>query len=320
MTDNILTFEAGADNAAPLLEFALAAMPGRKRTEVKQLLAHDQIAVNGAPTRQFDAPLAPGDRVEVNLTRAFHVFRNRRIQIVYEDDDIIVVNKGYGLLSVAADNQRRRDKEGRAQETAYSIMREYVKQKDPANKLFIVHRLDRDTSGLMMFAKSAEIQEALRHNWNNTVLDRTYDAVVEGTLDPPEGARRSYLAENSRYEVYSTDDPEKGKLAVTRYKTLKSGCGYTLAQVSLDTGRKNQIRVHMKEPGHPISGDRRYGAKASPIGRLCLHAQTLRFAHPRTRRLMDFSTPVPAKFWGMVGGKAGAARPGGGENAAENVN
>lgn len=299
--DNILSFPVTEQNAAGLLEFVIAAMPERKRTELKRLLSHDQIAINDLPTRQFDTPLKGGDEVKVNLTREFRVFRNRRVQLLYEDDDILVINKGAGLLSVAADNPRR-PKEGKPQETAYSIMREYIKWQDPKNMLFIVHRLDRDTSGLMMFAKSQAVQERLRHNWNNTVLERKYVAVLEGKLTPAEGVRRSYLAENSRYEVYSTPNAEEGKLAITSYKTLKNGNGYTLAEMSLSTGRKNQIRVHMKELGYPVSGDRRYGAKASPIGRLCLHAQSLKFAHPTTQKLMAFTTPVPSKFMAMVKG------------------
>lgn len=298
--DNILNFAVTEANAAPLLEFVRAAMPQTKRTELKQLLSHDQIAVNGTPTRQFDTALHPGDEVQVNLTREFRVFRNRRISLLYEDDDILVVNKGYGLLSVAADNQRRRPNEKKSAETAYSIMREYVKWQDPNNKLFIVHRLDRDTSGIMMFAKSQEIQEKLRHNWNNTVLERRYVAVLDGRLDPAEDTIKTYLAENSRYEVYSTPNPEEGKLAVTRYKTLNQANGHTLVEVSLDTGRKNQIRVHLSERGFPVSGDRRYGGKSSPIGRLCLHAQSLKFVHPTTGRLMHFETPIPPKFLTIV--------------------
>lgn len=271
-----------------LLEFLLAAMPHRKRTTVKTLLAHNQVAVNGTPQKQFDAPVGPGDEVKVNLTREFRVFYNRRLKIVYEDDDIIVVNKGYGLLSMGTD----KIKDG----TAYSILREYLKWKDPRNMLFIVHRLDRDTSGLMVFAKNQEAKERLQHNWNNMVLSRKYYAVVEGQPEPAEGEIRSYLAENSRYEVYSTDNPDEGQLAVTRYKTLKSRHGYSLMEVSLDTGRKNQIRVHMKDLGCPITGDRRYGAKSSPIKRMALHAGTLRFVHPMTRKDMNFSTPIPQSF------------------------
>lgn len=285
--DVIETYIAGADDLR-LLDFLIASMPDRKRTGIKQFLAHNQVAVNGMPTRQFDTPLKQGDKVEVNLTREFRVFYNRRLKLVYEDEHILVVNKGYGLLSMGTD----KIKEG----TAYSILREYVKWHDPRNKIFIVHRLDRDTSGLMVFAKTVEAKEKLQHNWNNMVLERKYLAVVEGVVEPADGEVRSYLAENSRFEVYSTDNPEEGQLAVTRYRTLKSGGGYSLLEVSLDTGRKNQIRVHMKDLGHPIAGDRRYGAGSSPIHRMALHAQTLRFVHPVTRKEMSFATPVPVPF------------------------
>lgn len=278
--------------ATTLMPFLLASMPDRPRTSVKSLLKYDQVAVNGAPTSQWDQPLVPGDRVEVNYTRPFHVLRNRRLHIVYEDDDIIVINKGYGLLSVSTDNV----KDG----TAYSILREYVKWNNPANKIFIVHRLDRDTSGLMVFAKSIEAKDALQHNWNNMVLDRKYLAVVQGIPAHESDTIRSYLTENTRHEVYSTDKPGEGQLAATRYVTLRKGQGRALLEVSLDTGRKNQIRVHMKEMGHPIVGDRRYGAGASPIHRLALHAQTLRFVHPVTRKEMNFSTPIPASFLKLV--------------------
>lgn len=281
------------DSASQLLEFLIAAMPERKRTAIKSLLAHNQVAVNGTPQRQFDFSLKHGDEVKVNLSREFRTFYNRRLKLVYEDDDIIVVNKGYGLLSMG--NEKVKD------ETAYNILRDYLKWQDPRNKVFIVHRLDRDTSGLMVFAKTVEAKEKLQHNWNNMVLERKYLAVVEGRPDPSEGEVRSYLAENSRYEVYSTDNPEEGQLAVTRYRTLKSKHGYSLMEVQLDTGRKNQIRVHMKDLGHPITGDRRYGAGSSPIHRMALHAQTLRFVHPITRKDMNFSTPIPISFGKIVG-------------------
>jgi len=288
--DTILTFTCQAP--AKLLDFLLGAMPERKRTNVKELLKYDQVMVNGTVVRQFDTELQPGDEVKVNLTRAFVTFYNRRLQLVYEDDDLIVVNKGYGLLSMGND----KIKDG----TAYSIVRDYLKAKDPSNKVFIVHRLDQHTSGLMVFAKNMEAKDGLQHNWNNMVRRRQYVCVVEGKLDPADGEVRSYLAENSKYQVYSTDNPEEGKPALTRYKTIKCANGYTLAEVELETGRKNQIRVHMQDLGHPISGDRRYGARTAPIHRLALHARTLVFIHPITRRLMEFATPIPASFLSMV--------------------
>lgn len=289
-TDSIQNFAVEAP--APLLEFLYAAMPERKKTAVKSLLKYGHVMAGGEVVRQFDHPLTPGMTVSVNFTRPFVVFYNRRVKLVYEDDDIIVINKGYGLLSMGND----KIKDG----TAYSIIREYIKTKDPRNKLFIVHRLDQHTSGLMVFAKSIEAKEALQHNWNNMVLRRQYVCVVEGKVLQPQGEVRGLLAENSKHIVYVTDDPRVGKPALTRYSVVKSANGYTLLEVELETGRKNQIRVHMKELGHPIVGDRKYGAKTSPINRLALHAMTLRFVHPITKKLMDFSTPVPNSFQSMV--------------------
>lgn len=287
--DNILEFRHTATEETGLLDFLLAAMPDRKKTSVKELLKHNQVMVDGNVTTQFDMPVTEGATVCVNTTREFQTFYNPRLKIVYEDNDIIVVNKGYGLLSMGTD----KIKDG----TAYSLLRDYVKRKDPRNKLFIVHRLDRDTSGLMMFAKTMQAKEAMQHNWNNMVLERRYVAVItNGPLDPQEGEIRSYLTENAAHEVYSTTEPGKGQLAVTYYRTLRNRGKYSLVELSLATGRKNQIRVHMKEAGHPIAGDRRYGAPASPIHRLALHAQTLRFVHPVSRRDMSFATPVPAAF------------------------
>lgn len=288
--DRIKEFPVNAP--VKLMEHLSASMPDRKRTFIKQLLSHNQVAVNGRPESQFDLELQPTDSVKVNFTHEFKVFNNRRLKIVYEDDDIIVVEKGYGLLSMG--NDKKPDN------TAYSILRDYVKWTNPLNKIFIVHRLDRDTSGLMMFAKSMEAKEKMQHNWNNMVLNRVYVAVVEGEPAEKEDTVKSYLVENSRYEVYSTDDPKKGQLAVTRYRTIQTNGKYSLLELELDTGRKNQIRVHMHDLGHPISGDTKYGAEKSPLHRLALHAKTLRFIHPITRQIMDFSSRVPGGFMSIT--------------------
>lgn len=289
--DNISELANTSDQPIPLLEFLRSNLPQLSRTAVKALLKYDQIRLEGTITNQFDIPVAPGQTISINFSRPWQTLSNPRLRIVYEDDDIIVVNKGYGLLSVGTDNK----KEG----TAYSILRDYLKRLNPANKLFIVHRLDQHTSGLMLFAKSIKAKEAMQHNWNNMVLDRRYAAIVEGCPEPAEGVRRSRLLENAQHLMYSTDDP-KGLEAVTRYKVLKSRNGYSLVDVSLDTGRKNQIRVHMHDMGTPIAGDRRYGAKTSPIHRLALHARTLRFVHPMTHKDMNFSIPLPASFNSLV--------------------
>ena len=208
--DIILTFNVKSQTK--LLDFLFSAMPDRKRTTVKDYLKHRQVMVGQNVTTQFDTELFPGNTVSVNTSREFQTFSHPRIKIVYEDDDILVVNKGYGLLSVGTDSI----KEG----TAYSILREYLKRKDQRNKIFIVHRLDQHTSGLMMFAKNTQAKETMQHNWNNMVLERCYNAIIRGRMEPAEGEIRSYLTENSAHEVYSTQNPEEGQLAVTRYRTV----------------------------------------------------------------------------------------------------
>ncbi|MCH5220453.1 MAG: RluA family pseudouridine synthase [Muribaculaceae bacterium] len=291
--DVILEFTATEDSPITLLDFLFAVMPDRKKSAVKAFLKYEQVKINATVTTRFDFPVTPGDIVAVNTSRQWQTLKNPRLKILYEDDDIIVVHKGYGLLSMGNDKK----KDG----TAYSILRDYVKRIDPRNKIFIVHRLDQHTSGLMVFAKTEEAKNNLQHNWNNMVLERRYLAIVEGRPEEREGMQKSYLSENDQHIVFSSDTPKEGsQLAVTHWKALRSHNGYTLMEVSLDTGRKNQIRVHMKDLGHPIVGDKKYGARTSPIHRLALHAATLRFVHPVTRRDMNFTSAPPASFDKLV--------------------
>lgn len=287
--DRILNWTNDSDQPQQLLAFVSEKLKDKSRTDLKAWLRHGHFRIDGTVQTTFDALIPPGGKVEVNISRPFVVLKHPRLQLVYEDDDVIVINKGYGLLSVGTQSHKK-------EETAYNILRDYVKLQDPRNKLYVVHRLDRDTSGLMMFAKTEEAQETLRHNWNNMVLDRLYVALLEGYVKEDSGFIKSRLAENSQFVVYSTDEPDEGKLALTRFKVLKRANGLSLVEFSLDTGRKNQIRVHAKEMGHPISGDRKYGAKESRLNRLCLHARTLCFAHPITRKYMQFELPVPSRF------------------------
>ena len=277
-----------------LLNYLLALFGDKSRTTVKSYLTHRQVAVNDMPVTQFDTPLHAGDELKINFKAGFRVFQHSRLRLVYEDEYILVIDKGYGLLSMSTD----RIKTG----TAYSILSDYVKSQNPENKLFIVHRLDRDTSGLMMFAKSKGIQEQMQHNWHNLVLERKYVAVVEGAMEQKEGMVRSYLAENAAFQVYSTDNPEEGQLAITRYKVLGGNKHFSLVELNLATGRKNQIRVHLHDLGHSIAGDRKYGAHGSPLGRVALHAYKLRFAHPVTRKEMNFETPIPPRFLSITAG------------------
>lgn len=294
--DRIFHWTNDTGNPVPLMEFVSVHRPDTKRTDIKKWLKFGHLMVDGKITTQFDEPVNPGVTVDFNATRPWPVFRHPRIRLVYEDDDVMVIHKGYGLLSVPTESHRK-------ETNAFEIMRDYVKEQDRRNRLFIVHRLDRDTSGLMMFAKSQEAQDVLRHNWNNIILERLYVAVLEGNLEQDKGYVKSRLTENSQFVVYSTENPEEGRIAVTHYEVLARGNGYTLAQFSLDTGRKNQIRVHAHDLGHPIAGDRKYGAKTSPVNRLALHARTLRFAHPITRKDMNFQSPIPPQFSAVVGRK-----------------
>lgn len=287
--DRILSWTNEGSGPAPLLAYLTEKMPEKSRTDLKSWLRHGNIRIDGTITSAFDAPIPVGGKLEVNTTRPFVVLSNPRLSLVYEDDYVIVINKGYGLLSVGTQSHKK-------EESAYDILREYVKRQNPRNKLYVVHRLDRDTSGLMMFAKTEEAQENLRHNWNNMVLDRLYVALLEGYVKEDTGYIKSRLAENSQFVVYSTEEEGKGRLALTRFTVMKRANGLSLVEFSLDTGRKNQIRVHASEMGHPISGDRKYGAKESRLHRLCLHARTLRFAHPITRKDMRFELPVPSRF------------------------
>lgn len=270
-----------------LLPFLFETLKNESKTTVKALLAHKQIVVNGKPNTKFDTPLKPGDQVGIYFDRSHSVLSQSMLNILYEDDSIIVIDKTSGLLSMATD----RDKE----KTAYHILSDHVKKKNPRNCIFILHRLDRETSGIMMFAKSLKVQESLQKNWDQAITERKYVAVVEGQLQEPQGTVKSYLAENSTYLVHSTT-ANRGKLSITHYRVLKSKGQYSLVELELETGRKNQIRVHMQELGCPVAGDKKYGAKTNPIHRLALHAFKLRFIHPVTQKEMNFETPFPKRF------------------------
>lgn len=293
--DRIINLENSSDVEKGLLEFVNESVKDASRTDTKSWLRHGQIMLNNRVTKAFDAPVKPGDLVSINTSRPFVILKHPRLKLLYEDDDIIVVEKGYGLLSVGIPNPGKKKID-----SAYDILRDYLKHKDPGNKLFVVHRLDRDTTGVMLFAKTEEAQETLRHNWNNFVLERHYIALLEGLIEQDNGNIKSYLTENSQFKVYSTENSNNGKLAVTRFKVIERGRGLTMVEFTLDTGRKNQIRVHASEMGHPICGDHKYGATQKRIGRLCLHAHTLRFAHPITRKDMYFESPVPPNFYKAI--------------------
>ena len=237
-------------------------------------------------TTQFDTPLHAGDVVTISYNRRKVVFNNPLLNIIYEDDAVIVVNKREGLLSVSTAKVRER--------TAFHILSDYLKKSDPRNKLFVLHRLDRDTSGLMMFAKTRAIQEKMQSNWNEMITERTYVAVVEGRPEKNSDLITTQLKENAEARVYVV--AEGGKDAITRYNLLRTNDKYSLLELNLETGRKNQIRAQMEYIGHPIAGDYKYGAETDPTGRLMLHAQRLYFIHPETGEEMRFDTRIPDSF------------------------
>jgi 23S rRNA pseudouridine1911/1915/1917 synthase len=182
----------------------------------------------------------------------------------------------------------------------YSLLSRHVKKQDRGNKIFIVHRLDRETSGLMLFAKSEAVKDKLQETWNETVIERTYIAVVEGAVEKQEGTITSYLSEDKVFKMHSSPKPDSGKEAITHFSVLKKNNAYSLLKVNLETGRKNQIRIHMQEMGHNIVGDKKYGATANPIKRLGLHAQQLSFIHPVTGKKMNFETKIPRVFMRLI--------------------
>lgn len=271
-----------------LMNFLAAKFPEKSRTAIKSLLAHKQVSVDDSVVTQFDFPLKRGQMVYLNRKKSAEKPRFRELRIVHEDEHLIVIDKMSGLLSMASETEKLK--------TAYSMLSEYVKKSDPKNKIFIVHRLDRETSGLMMFAKSLKVQEVLQKDWNEAIIERSYIAVVEGGMEKAEGTITSWLKENKAMVMYSSQTPDDGQKAVTHYKVLKTSKQFSLLEVKLETGRKNQIRVHMKDLGFPVAGDKKYGAKSNPLGQMGLHAQVLSFRHPVTGRPMRFDTPIPLKF------------------------
>ena len=277
---------------AQLLAFLIAQLPHKNRNNLKSLLSNRQILVDDRVYTQFNHPLQPGQVVTVAANRAPETTQYRGLTLLYEDPSLIIINKQAGLLSMATNKERDR--------TAYGVLSDYVKKGNPSHKIFIVHRLDRETSGVMVFAKSEKVQQLMQESWNATTKQRTYVALVEGVPEPKRGMVSSYLRESKALIVYSSQNPDNGQLAITNYSVVKAANGYALLELELETGRKNQIRVHMQDIGHPIAGDAKYGATTDPIGRLGLHAEVLAFEHPITGEAMHFEAPVPKSFLSAV--------------------
>jgi 23S rRNA pseudouridine1911/1915/1917 synthase len=287
--------EFKVDGPAKLEVFLFENLPDLKKGVVRRLLRFKSVFVNNKAIVWYDHDLKRGDmvRVEFDRPRVPSKKMPRHPSIVYIDDELIVVEKPAGLLSVATDKQRDR--------TAYAQINEYLKEAYPfrRERVQIVHRLDRETSGLLLFARSAGVKEYLQENWKT--FRKRYVAVVEGVPKQAKGTIRSHLIEDEEsLAMRSVPESSETKLAITHYKVLKAGQGRALLEVELETGRKNQIRVHLSEMGHPIVGDEKYGAKSNPIDRLALHAKSLALTHPANGKSLEFTSEPPSGMMRLV--------------------
>lgn len=274
---------------AMLFDFAMRKMGSMSKNSLKNLLTKGLITVNGNTEKRPDHPLKEGDIVEISFKKASAGLSSSKLSIIYEDDYIIVVNKAAGVLSVATDKNET--------DTAFRIVMNHFKREDLRNRIYVVHRLDRETSGVLLFAKSKEIQMALQQNWQSCVLEKKYYAIVEGVIEEDKGTIHSWLYEEPKSKkVYSFNYDNGGLESFTDFKVTKRYNKYTALDVNLRTGRKNQIRVHLQSIGHPIIGDKKYGGSPSPIGRIGLHAERLVIQHPVTHKTLVLEAPLPDKM------------------------
>lgn len=276
-----------------LLPFLIKTLNNKSRNAVKSILTRGQVNVDGHTITQHDHPLLPGQTVNIlSNEAAIRLSKLEGITILHEDEELIVINKEAGLLSMATSRSKDWD--------AYRQLTDYVKKYNRNNRIYIVHRLDRDTSGVMVYAKTEAAKNKLQDHWQDRVTKRMYTAVVEGNVTKTEGTISSWLKENKAMKVYSTSDQKEGKHAVTHYTKVGGNASYSLLEVELETGRKNQIRVHMQDIGHPVVGDKKYGATKNPIRRLGLHATTLSLYHPTTDQLVQYTVRPPENFIKLI--------------------
>lgn len=258
------------------------------KSKIKATLKGRGIKVNGKTVTQFDYPLAVGTKIAVSKTKKNReIFKSRYVNIVYEDRWIVVVEKQAGILSMAA---------GHSSLNVKAVLDDYFKKSGQKCRAHVVHRLDRDTSGLMVYAKDMETEQILEHHWHDIVYDRRYVAVVCGEMEQDEGTVANWLKDNKAYYTYSSPVDNGGKYAVTHFRVLRRTTDFSLVEFKLETGRKNQIRVHTADMQHPVCGDVKYGDGTDPLHRLCLHAYMLHFVHPITNERMEFDTIIPPVF------------------------
>lgn len=289
---SLLTFKV--TEPAQLIAFVMEKMHGMSRNRAKALITNRVALVNNLITTHPLCELKPGDVVQLDRSKQKKAFHCKELDIVFEDPYLLVIDKHPGLLSMS-NNSR--------QQTVQTVLNRYLEKGGGRNTSHLVHRLDRDTSGLMVYAKDVQTQQSLINGWQQLVSDRRYIALVEGELEQQRGRVQSWLTEDKKFVTHSSPVDNGGKFAVTHYKVLVASNGYSLVECELETGRKNQIRVHMADLGHPVVGDRKYGNEADPMRRLGLHAYMLCFTHPVTGKHLRFETPVPFCFEKLLGGE-----------------
>ena len=276
------------DEEIGLLDFLLKNAGNKSRTKIKATLRGQGIKVNGRITTQFDYQLKPGMKVSISKTkRDGQQLVSRYVKLVYEDRHIVVIEKAEGILSMAA---------GHSSLNVKSVLDDYFHKSHQRCTAHVVHRLDRETSGLMIYAKDMDTEQILEHNWHDIVYDRRYVAVVSGEIEDDGGTIANWLKDNKAYVTYSSPVDNGGKYAITHFHVLARTTEHSLVEYRLETGRKNQIRVHSTDMGHPVCGDMKYGNGDDPLHRLCLHAYRLDFYHPITGSRMEFETPIPPAF------------------------
>lgn len=273
--------------SSKLTEFLMKQMSGVSRNHVKDLLRGRAVTVDRQLVTQYDHVLSPGQMVRITRHKRSTELVNKYVKIIYEDKDVVVIEKAPGILSMA---------NAPGQYCIKQILDEYFLRRHFKCKAHVVHRLDKETSGLMIFAKSIDVKLALENNWHDIVYDRRYIAVLCGSMPQEGGTVHSWLKDNKSYVTYSSPTDNGGKEAITHYRRLNANEEFTLAEMKLETGRKNQIRVHMSDLGFPVAGDQKYGASRNPIGRLALHAYRLHFYHPVSGEQMKFETAFPTPF------------------------
>ena len=288
---SLLTFKVTAETQ--LITFIMEKMHGISRNRAKALITNRVVLVDNIITTHPLAALVPGQVVQLDRSKHKMSFHSNSLDIIFEDPYLLVIDKRPGVLSMS--NNTR-------QETVQTVLNRYLEKGGGRNTSHLVHRLDRDTSGLMIYAKDIQTQQSFVDGWQYLVTDRRYLALVEGSFEQKEGKVESWLTEDKRFITHSSPVNNGGKFAVTKDRVLQEGGGYSLVECELMTGRKNQIRVHMATLGHPVVGDAKYGSKIDPMRRLGLHAYMLCFKHPVNGKMLRFETPLPVCFENCLNG------------------